>query len=251
MTTDGLQILPEYYYLWQACLQALLSELGPGQYIYGNNFSIEPPRESQIAMLSGTAVQSVCSYTVAGVKFSQWDSWETYERDLCHNVRRNLRKAREKYPDAIVETRWGLSSFNLVPSVLKAKSVMYKRKNVSSSKIFTTTGLFLRPIFIKKNSFCSILRSNNETLSAFSGVEIGNLLYYIEGGSIESPGVGWMLKISLMKNFYNRFPSGVFIMGTEMRSGAFQSDTWKSFSRYRRDARVSGFPTSVVTFQYY
>lgn len=246
---DGLQLLPEYQGLWHECLRAVLGEAGPGCYIYGSDWSLEPPQEEKISALTGVKLLSVDRHIVEAVDFSRWKSWDDYQRSISSNVRRNVKTVRNNYKDLEIDTERGIHSLALTRHLLLCKSRMFKRKSVSMTALKMVPKYVLRSLCIPDYAFCSVLRSENRLLAAFGGAEVGRQAYYFDGGSIEADGSGWLLKLSLMQDFYERHPTGRFVMGTSKWNND-DMESWESSARYRRDARVSGFPTSMVKFTY-
>jgi hypothetical protein len=249
---DGLQLLPQYQDTWSACMQAVLNELGPGQYVYGSDWSLETPREHEIAALPGVSVTAVARHIVEAVDFARWDSWSSYERNISSNVRRNVKRARAIYEPVSIELKRGAAALRLTRDLLKFQLAMYRRKSVPGYVLKMTsnhTRHILRLMSIPEYAFCAVLRKSGHTLAAFGSTEVGRHVYYFDGGSIDTEGTGWLLKMTLMQDFYARHPTGRFLMGSSP-ADAEQTDGWESLMRYRRDCRVSAFPTSRVTFTY-
>ena len=51
------------------------------------------------------------------------------------------------------------------------------------------------------------------------------MAYYFDGGTKAPDGTGWLLKIMLMQDFYERKPTGLFVMGSSPLDGPF--DGWE------------------------
>ncbi|MBL6458997.1 hypothetical protein JMJ55_27070 [Belnapia sp. T6] len=247
---DGLQLLPEQQGAWSACMEELLRRLGRGRYLYGSDWSVEPPREEQIGRLPGTVVTNVSRHIVEGVHFSRWDNWDSYERSVSANVRRNVKRAVSIHKSADMAKKVGLAALLGSDHLLRCKAAMYQRKAVRVPKARIVAGHVLRSLAVPDYAFCAVLREGSNTLAALGGLEIGRLAYYFDGGSAQADGTGWLLKMAIMKGFQARHPTGRFLMGTS-RVTSELTEGWTSAVRYRRDARVSGFPTSVVRFSYF
>ena len=129
---------------------------------------------------------------------------------------------------------------------------MLRRKCVPLRRMTLLTGCFLRSLLLPKYTFSAIVSDERVALATFNGAEIGRQIYYFDGGSATADGSGWLLKMSLMHDFYRRQPTGRFVMGCEKRKDDSDQrlDGWKNAARYRRDARVSRFPNSKVTFTF-
>jgi hypothetical protein len=246
---DGLQLLPEYQGAWAACMRVVLSKLGPGRYVYGSYWSLEPPREKELPALAGITIIGVEKYINEGVDFSRWRSWEQYEQSISSNIHRNIGKARQKHGKTILDIRWGFDALALTPHLVYCRIKMLRRKSAPTDVVRTLANHALRSFFIPEYAFSAILRTSERVLATFGGAEVGQKVYYFDGGTVEPDGTGWLLKMSLMKNFYSRHPDGRFMMGYAHQCDN-QEHSWESPCRYRRDARVSGFPTSMVTFTF-
>jgi Acetyltransferase (GNAT) domain len=248
--SDGIQLLPEHRTTWTECLQAMLRMSGPGRYVYGSDWSLEPPKEKDIAALPGVTVEAVERFMVEAVDFGRWKSWDDYERSVSANVRRNLKRAAHLYPDVEVETRSGLRALLLTPHLLLSKTVMQQRKLIPSNIIETAFNHILRSIFMRKYAFCAVARAKGRVLAGFGGAASGRQAYYFDGGASDATGAGWLLKMTLMRDFQSRQPTGRFFMGSAQREEDLSDGEWTSPFRYRQDCRVTAFPTSVVTFTY-
>lgn len=245
---DGLQLLPEYRAAWTECMRAVLKQLGPGLYVYGSDWSLEPPQEHQISTLPGVTVRNVKGYVVEAIDFARWSSWEDYEQDVSSNIGRNIKKAKKTHEDLELDIKHGVSALAFTSHLFHCKAAMLKRKAVPFFRRRLVHGHILHTLLIPQYAFCAILRTRNRILAAFSGIEVGRQIYYFDGGSMGCDGTGWLLKMSLMQDFFRRHPTGRALMGSEPHTSNVPSPWQESGSRYRRDARVSAFPTSIVTF---
>ncbi len=92
----GLHLLPEYHDAWPTCMEMALNELGPGQYVYGSDWSFEPPREHCLSTLVGVTVTDVQRYMTEAVDFARWNSWEDYQKAISTNIKRSVKKAKDE-----------------------------------------------------------------------------------------------------------------------------------------------------------
>jgi hypothetical protein len=254
----GLHLLPEYHDAWPTCMEMALNELGPGQYVYGSDWSFEPPREHCLSTLVGVTVTDVQRYMTEAVDFARWNSWEDYQKAISTNIKRSVKKAKDELELFKIEIKYGVTSAALFHKVYYAKYTMLRRKLHKLRKprllnfllLLNPSYYFIRMLLTKNKAFSAILSKNRHVVASFSGVEVGNASYYFEGGTIESNGAGWLLNMSLMHDFYMRHPTGRFVLGCQERKDDQLSDGWESSVRYRQRARVSGFPCSRVTFTF-
>jgi hypothetical protein len=246
---DGLQLLPEYTDFWAACMQVVLNKLGAGQYLYGSDWSLEPPRESELATLAGVAVTHVDRHMVEAVDLARWRSWTEYERSISTNVRRNIKKAQGNYENTYLEIRRGIDALVYTAQIVYSRSKMLSRKMISLDLAGIMRNHIMRSTCLPEYAFSAVLRANGKILATLGGAEVGRQAYYFDGGTQQTDCSGWLLMMSLIEDFYKRHPNGRFVMGASCRDND-QIEGWNSSARYRRDARVSGFPTSVVTFTF-
>jgi hypothetical protein len=255
---DGLHLLPEYHDVWPICMEAVLNELGPGQYVYGSDWSFEPPRESCLCTLAGVTVTDVEKYMTEAVNFERWRSWEDYQKAISSNIKRSVKKAKDELEPFKIEIRAGITSLTMFHKFYYAKFRMLRRKfhRLRQPRLLNFLALlnpayyFIRILLTKNNAFSAILSKDRRVVASFSGVEVGKASYYFEGGTTESNGAGWLLNMSLMHDFYSRHPTGRFVLGSQKRNDDQLGDGWESSVRYRQRARVSGFPCSRVTFTF-
>jgi hypothetical protein len=254
----GLHLLPEYRDTWVACMEAVLRKLGPGRYVYGSDWSFEQPREDSFAAMAGVTVTGVEKYMTEAVDFSRWTSWEDYQKAVSSNIRRTVKNAKAELEPFEIDIRSGTSSIEIFPKFHYSKFRMLKRKlhklrrprHLNFLLLLNPAHFFIRILLSGRKSISAILTHKGQVIASFSGVEIGQTCYFFEGGSVESNGAGWLLNMSVMHDFYLRHPTGRFVMGCQDRRDDQSADGWESPVRYRSRARVTGFPTSRVTFTY-
>lgn len=255
---DGLHLLPDYRHAWAVCMATALRTLGPGHYVYGSDWSFEPPRERALSQLPGVTISNVEKYMVEAVDFGRWVSWDEYQQSISTNIKRTVKKAKTAFDPLTIDARHDANSISIFPKYYYARYRMLRRKidRFQSPKLLNffrflvPFGYMLRLCLIRRYIVLAILRKNDTVLASFSGAEIGEASYYFDGGSVEANGTGWLLIMSLMHQFYQRHPKGRFVMGCEKRQDDHFEEEWESAVRYRRRTRVSGFPSSRVTFAF-
>ena len=247
---DGLQLLPEYAWLWEAAVSAVLEELGPGRYSYGSQWNLEPRREDRIACLPNVHVEQVTPVVLQAVDFERWDSWDSYFHQVSDNARRNARRARKLYPDLSIRVRASWATVLDVPEVVRLHVRMMRRKGIKTSVPATVLRLLLRLIYLGRHAVsAAIVSPSHGTLAVFSGVEFGINSYYLTGGSrAENGGAAWCLLLAILRRTHERTGGkGKFLMGC-VQEGSLG---WPDLLRSRAQCRVSEFQTSIVSFFYH
>lgn len=244
---DSLQLLPEERALWPQAMQAVLQALGPGLYRYGSQWSLEAPREADLASLPGIQVEAVEAITVHAVSFQDWASWEAYTRGLSNNARRNAKRGQEQFPDLTVEVRQGRETLRSWPALQALKAMLAERKSLDFRMPRHFLRFLMRLLALGKGNFTAVARGGGQDMAAFAGIDFGPNTYFLESGARDTRnGTGWHLMLTMLKRAYNRAPTGHFVMGAQFASQP--CDEGLTFSR--RQCRASFLPTSEVVFRY-
>jgi hypothetical protein len=244
---DGIQLLPEYDSLWSGAMSAALAQTGPGVYHYGSRWSLEPPRESQCALISGVTIHQVQPITMYAVDFSRWPTWDAYLRQVSANARRNAKKAEKLQQQLHIGVRHGLHMLVYAPHLLRLRRGLYARKQVSFSTAANAARLLLRAAAMRKNAFIALASVHGKTISAFGGVVFGENTYFLDAGSLqEDNGVYWFLMLRMLQDAYARAPSGRFVTGAYYEN----SPVSPGLDFFRYQCRAQGHPTSEFVFRY-
>lgn len=244
---DSLQLLPQESGLWPEAMQAVLGLLGAGEYHYGSQWSLEAPREADLARLPGVSVTAAEAITVHAVSFREWGSWETYLRGLSNNARRNAKRAQEQFADLSVEIGQGRETLRRWPALQALKSMLAERKHLDVRLIRQFLRFAMRLVALRQNNFIAVARGGGQDMAAFAGIDFGPNTYFLESGARDTRnGTGWHLMLTMLQRAYSRAPEGYFVMGAQYARDP--ADEGLHFSR--RQCRASFLPTSEVSFHY-
>ncbi|PHK96312.1 hypothetical protein CR162_02935 [Pseudoroseomonas rhizosphaerae] len=244
---DSLQLLPEERGLWPQAMQAVLGRLGPGEYRYGSQWSLEAPREAELADIPGISVTAVEPITVHAVPFREWGSWEDYLRGLSNNARRNARRAQEQFADLSVETRRGWETLRRWGALQGLKSMLAERKQLDFRLPRQFLRFAMRLVAMRENNFIAVARGGGQDMAAFAGIDFGPNTYFLDSGARDTRnGTAWHLMLAMLRRAYGRAPEGHFVMGAQYARDPV--DEGLHFSR--RQCRAAFLPTSEVSFRY-
>jgi hypothetical protein len=249
--SDGLHLLPEHELRWSAAMAAVLRHLGPAAYIYGSEWSVEPPREAELRQLPGATVTGLQSFSVDVVDFSRWDSWEGYLRAVSSNARRNVKKAVQAYPAlAVLDGVGPLSARRYAESVVLRRQ-LFQRKGVARSAVGMVVRSLARQLSLRRYSHAAYLVDGRRLLAYYSGIAFGRNHYYLEGAARPGePGTSWYLLLEMIRRAFDATGGqGKFVMGSDDGTQAGDKQ-WEGLRRSRQQCCATKFPTSVVRFTY-
>ena len=245
---DGLQLLPSHCDCWADAMKAVLEAVGPGNFQYGWNLSLEPRRESALSTMNGVTVASTRTLTVYAVDFNRWENWEAYFRAISENSRRSAKAANRSLPDLVLPVKTGLDALGDVAAIARLRARMGHRKGLKFTDIAVARYAF--GILSSGGMVTATAVAGGKALAAFYGAEFGERTYYLEGGSAaQNQGASWSLLISMLKRAYERHPTGKFVMGYTDESKPLGPGN-AGLLRSRQACRVTEYETSIVRFDY-
>jgi hypothetical protein len=245
---DSIQLLPNFQHYWPAAMAAILARLGPGYYHYGSEWSIEAPREHDLAKVPGIDIIDVEAKTVDAVDFSRWNSWDAYYNNVSSNIRRNVKRAEDYHTSLTINTRKGTKVFLDSNDIIRLRLAVYRRKGIHRSPLLLGIRYALKMAHLKKYALTATATSEGQVLSAFSGISCGSQMYYLEGGSQpNNNGASWSLLVHMLKLTYEMLgPKAKFIFGSGLNSGP----GWHDLVRSREQCRFTSYPTSLIKFRF-
>ena len=249
--SDGVQLLPGHAHRWADAAAAVLRRLGSATYVYGSEWSLEPPRESALTTLAGVAVDDVSPTSVQVIDFRRWPTFDAYRRATSTNVRRNVKKAEKAYPSLTLSVRPGVGHPVAFARSVMLRRALFQRKGVDRS----TAGMLLRSAArlasLRRYSHTAYLDADGTLLSSYVGITFGELHAYLEGASDPNgKGASWYLLMAMIERaFVESNGQGRLLMGSDDGTQA-GVDAWEGLRRSREQACAEPFPTSVVRFRY-
>lgn len=245
---DGLQVLPEALHLWPALMKELLAALGPGEFEYGWEWSLEPPREDELSTMAGVRILSVRAVDVHGVDFSRWPDWESYLRQVRKSVRYEAKIAEAKHPGLHLVHRRGWRALPSLATLNAARRGTLRRKGIPPKGFSTFAAHLVDTLMGRDLVLVATMRQGRRSLAWFFGHRFGALTYYWSGA--QSPrafGASWRLLLEMLKQAYDRDPGGKFLMGFVDRPDP-NAHRAEGLLNSREALRVSCWPTSRVRF---
>ena len=248
---DGLQLLPVHGDLWADGLSAVVAHVGPGDYVYGSEWSLEPPRQFTLDLLAGVTVGHVRPACLQVIDFARWDTWESYATAVSANVRRNVRRAAEDVAGLAVVDGVGPKTGRLYLNALALRRAMFRRKGVARPIIPSAARSVGRLLSMRTHTRVSYLLRGGRLASYYVGIHYGGTFCYLEGASAaDAGGAGWYLLMATIRRAYEQSGGrGRFVMGSDNDPGP-GDDAWEGLRRSRRQCRAEAVPTSVVEFTY-
>ena len=248
---NGISLLPAFEPQRLEVFQRALNLLGPGDYEYGWSLSLEPSREAEFRCVSGVDIRHVQNVLVHAVDFSRWPDWEKYYRDISENSRRNAKKAEQAHPDMQIVVRKGFAALGALPNLLRLRTSLYRRKNLSFDSARVFLGYVGRILVCPAETTVAwaAAGATAETLAVYHGVEFGQYSYYLDGAAaLGAEGGAWSLLITMLRRAYDRTPTGKFIMGYMVVPPT--KVVPEGLMRSRRAVRVNEYPTGIVQFRW-
>lgn len=248
---DGLQVPPEFKTLWPLAMEAVLRKLGPGQYQYGSEWSVEPPRDHALVRLDGVTVDTVSPTQVDVIDLSRWAGFEDYRMSASSNVRRNVRKAEKSYPALRIVDSDGMMRADQFVHSVRLRQSLFRRKGIHRSAVGMAVRSLARLLALRKYNHTAMLFDGRELLASYTGVRFGRQFSYLEGASgDDTRGASWYLLMAMIERaFQESDGNGLFVMGSD--DGTQAGDpAWEGLRRSRRQACATSVPTAVVQFRY-
>jgi hypothetical protein len=245
---DSLQIDPQDHARWAEVMTAVVEHCGPGRYVYGSEWSLEPSRELALLGVRDVSLLEVYRTNLQVVDFRDWPAWENYYRSLSKNVRRNVAKSEKASPSSPILTGGGLKIALRLHAIRYAT---YRRKSLSKGFGMRVIRSLLRSAALKGFYEFAIVRSHRITLAAYGGVRFGANTFFLEGGSAASnQGASWRLLTWVMERAWRDSEGqGVFVLGSDDGSQA-GSKAWEGLARSRTACRAKPLPISIIRFSF-
>jgi len=233
---DRIFLRPAHEHFWGQCFRHVTQRFPAKTYHYGSHWNQESRFE--IGAIDGCVVETIlCDhFHIDLIDLLDWPNFAAYLRSISENVWRDYRKAQNT--EVRMETKRGLAALRDVFALVRLRAEVMRKNDLRSS--------FLKDYFVHvaklavfgPSGFITTVRMNGKCYSAFFGIEFGDNLYYISGGTTNNHhGFGSYLFLMLIQNWFAEHPSGKFVMG--FCTG--RRDEWtygRGLLLYRRKLRV-------------
>lgn len=246
---DRIQLLPEFED-WAGAMAALLAKLDPGEFQYGWELNLEPPRQEALSALPGVTISETTPLVVNAIDFSRWDNWESYYYGMRKGARQSAQFAKRDIPDLQFKTWTGRSSMRAIPALLRLRWQLSRRKGLGLRVVDLLASymgwMAVSPLY----TVTRLAIGAGVTMAAYYGADFGANTYYLEGASEPGNlGASWALVVSMIQRAYVRDPKGKFIMGY-VNYATHDEEVSGGLLLARTACRVSDYPTSIVRFHY-
>jgi hypothetical protein len=229
-------------------MTAVIEHCGPGRYVYGSDWSLEPSHEVALLGVRDVSLLEIYRTNLQIVDFRDWPAWENYYLSLSRNVRRNVAKSEKISPSSPILTGVGLKIALRLHAIRYAT---YRRKSLSKGFSVRLIRSLLRSAALRGFYEYAIVRSHGITLAAYGGVRFGPNTFFLEGGSTASnQGASWRLLTWVMERAWrNSEGQGVFVLGSDdgSQTGA---KAWDGLARSRTALRAKPLPISIIRFSF-
>jgi len=246
---DGLNLFSEHRNLWPQAMRAALTEAGPGDFEYGWQWSLEPPRDMELKAIAGVTVTSSRQILVQGVDFANWEDWDAYHRDISENIRRNAKKAERLHPDLAIVVIKGFAAVAHLPTLVAMRDALYRRKGLPFSPLRVLASHALSYVACPTQAMIALAIGSGRVLAIQNMIEFGDAHYNLDGAAANGPrGGAWHLQIAMLKRAYDRSPKGKYLLGYTDVPVVNQSA--QGLLRSRRSLRATDWPTSLIQFRW-
>jgi Acetyltransferase (GNAT) domain len=206
---DKIQLLPEQRHLNRESFDLVRDPLGDMTFKYGSRWNDED--EFNLEDLSQFDVEA-STFHVDLIDLRDWPNYAAYRRSVSENIRRDYKKAKEA--GAVLRTAYGYDALRDIGALVSMRRHMLRRHHLSLSRIVDFFSHIGRLFVLGKNAFVTTVRVKGKVYAAFFGVEVGDRLYYISGGTRANHlGAGSFLFLTLIENWFTKHPNGEFLMG--------------------------------------
>jgi hypothetical protein len=249
--SDQIQLLPDYNYLWKDALLGILDNLGPGEYIYGSEWSTEIARDQDLACIDGLKIKRVRPIYLEVVEFETWPDWDSYWKSISSNARRNFNKVNNKEEGERLTISENIARIKYIYALLRLKNATFIRKKIGNMIPLTLMRHILRYAVLRKNIRSVVCRKGPVVLGFATCVDVGRHIFYLEGGAERAvAGVGWYTLLNAIRYAFDRTGGrGAFVMGPVDDETLTQA-AWSGLARSRLSCRATRRRQAMINFQW-
>ena len=246
---DGINIVPEYDYMWRSIAEMVLKSLPDGEYEYGWQWNIANSKYVEISSLPGVEILDHRPILIQGVEFSKWPDWNAYYKDISENIRRNIKKTIDSSGNISIKYFRGYRSIFQIGEILSLRYQLAKRKGLEFNYFRLAVAYILSILTCPSQSELTQLDIKGRPVSIQNMSQFGDTTYYLDGASLpEFSGAGWVLQLETMKRAYERDPKGVYLLGyTDVEPRGPEPE---GLLRSRRSLRATEWSSSLISFRW-
>jgi hypothetical protein len=241
---DRLHMLPRHCDLWAPAVQEVVARCGHATYLYGSPWNHEQRSAAAGAMLPpGRLVDD--AFRLDAVAFAAWPGFAAYRRDVSENIRRDYKKAAVAAPAVVI--RRGAAALRDLPGLVRLRRQVMRRKGERFSMMVDAPLQALKLLCMGEDAFIATVVAQGRRHAAFFGVEFGDGIYYLAGGTKDkSEGFGSFLFLTLIEQWFARHPQGTLYLGEQTPGVDPQTYTYGNLL-YRRKLRASSVEGTAFT----
>ncbi|KAA0698297.1 hypothetical protein DTW90_15660 [Neorhizobium sp. P12A] len=249
--SDQIQLLPDYNYLWKDALLGVLENIGPGEYIYGSEWSTEIARDQDLACIDGLKIKNVRPVYLEVVEFETWPDWSSYWKSISSNARRNFNKINNTQEAERLKIYEAINGLKYTLALFRLKNATFLRKKIGNIIPLTLLRHVLRYAVLRKHIRSVVCRKDETVLGFATCVDVGRHIFYLEGGAEHAvAGVGWYTLLSAIRCAFDRTGGrGAFVMGPVDDETLTQPE-WSGLARSRLSCRATRRRQATINFQW-
>jgi hypothetical protein len=242
---DRLHLLPSHVEVWPHALHRILDRCGGAFCTYGSPWNAERRCLSSVRTVMPAARIVDASAGIDAVEFASWADFATYRRDISENIRRDYKKAAAAVPTLAI--RRGVAAWREIVGLVGLRRQVMRRNQEPFSTLIDAPLHALKLLCLGDSAFIATVRAAGRPEAAFFGVEFGDGVYYVSGGTRDrSEGFGSYLFLTLIERWFAAHPRGVLHLG-----GSLPGVEPEAYTRgnllYRRKLRAVSVPSTAFT----
>ena len=242
---DRLHLLPSHADVWPQALQRILDRCGGASCTYGSPWNAERQCLAGVRASMPGARLVDASTGIDAVEFARWSDFASYRRGISENIRRDYKKAAAAAPTLVI--RRGVAAWRELAGLVGLRRQVMRRNQEPFSTVIDAPLHALKLLCMGDQAFIATVRAAGRPEAAFFGVEFGDRLYYVSGGTRDrSDGFGSYLFLTLIEQWYAAHPRGVLHLGATMPGVEPEAYT-RGALLYRRKLRATSVPSTAFT----
>jgi hypothetical protein len=241
---DSLHLPPEHTDLWAAGLAQVIARCGAAAFTYGSVWNHE--RRCPLALRDAVPGARIvdASLGIDAVEFAAYPDFAAYRRRASENIRRDYKKAA---PTAAFTIRHGVGACRDVGGLVALRGAVMRRNQERFSPVVDAPLHALKLACLGESALIATVRARGRAEAAFFGVEFGDGIYYISGGTRDrSEGFGSYLFLTLIERWFAKHPRGRLYLGAT--EPGLDPETYERGNLlYRRKLRARSIPSTAFT----
>jgi hypothetical protein len=242
---DRLHVLPSHAEVWPQALRRILERCGGAFCTYGSPWNAERRCLAGLrAALPGARLVDAAT-GIDAIDFGRWSDFAAYRRGISENIRRDYKKAVAAAPTLV--TRRGVAAYREIAGLVGLRRQVMRRNQESFSTVIDAPLHALKLLCMGDSAFIATVRAAGRPEAAFFGVEFGDRICYVSGGTRDrSEGFGSYLFLTLIEQWFAAHPRGALHLG--VTEPGLEPETYtRGNLLYRRKLRAVSVPSTAFT----